>query len=258
MNAPESPAGARLEAPPAAYTDADPQAAWLDELVLAYHALDLDGQGSGVAGHLSARAPGAQTFWSHRFGTTFAEMNRGELLESDFELKVLRGTPPINPTMHIHTRIYVGRPDVNAIVHTHGANTLALSAIGASLEMCAQPVAMFHDDLAVLDEYEGIALRKDEGETICEALAGRHALILAGHGLLTVGATVGEAAFRAIRLEAGAALQLAAMAAGTLRRLPEAGLASARQFSLKVLPMQWAAILRDTRRHRPWALGPMD
>lgn len=237
--------------------DAEPggsQAEWLEELALAYHALDLDGQGSGVAGHLSARRPGAQTFWSHRFGTTFGEINRAELLEADFELNVLRGTPPINPTMHIHTRIYVGRPDVNAIVHTHGANVLALSAIGATVEMCAQPVAMFHDDLAVLDEYEGIALRKDEGETICEALGKRHALILAGHGLLTVGATIGEAAFRAIRLEAGAAMQLAAMAAGTLRRLPEEGLASAREFSLKVLPMQWAAILRDTRRRRPEAL----
>ncbi|MBK8063992.1 MAG: class II aldolase/adducin family protein [Betaproteobacteria bacterium] len=229
--------------------------AWLDELLLAYHALDLDGQGSGVAGHLSARLPGASTFWSHRFGTMFGEMRRAELLEADFDLNVLRGRPPINPTMHIHTRIYLARPDVNAIVHTHAANLTALSAIGARIEMFMQPVALFREDIAWLDEYEGIVLGKGEGEVLRDALGARNVLVLAGHGLLTVGATVGEAAYRAIRLEAAAGVQLAAMAAGKLRRLPEESLRQAQAFSLKVLPMQWAAICRDTLRRRPGILG---
>lgn len=226
------------------------------DLVLGYHVLDHDGQGSGVAGHLSARLPGAGSFWSHRYGMTFAEIGPQDLLEADFELKVLRGTPPVNPTMHIHTRIYLARRDVNAIVHTHGRNALALSTLGTSLEMCTQQGALFYDDLAFLDEYGGIALGKGEGEAICEALGGRHALLLRGHGLLTVGASVAEAVFRAVRLEFVAGVQLAAMAAGTPSRLPDAALARARRFLVEsdAIPLQWQALVREVLRLRP-ALG---
>jgi len=229
--------------------------ALLDELLLGYHALDLAGQGAGIAGHLSARVPGVESFWSHRFGMSFGEVARRDLLEADFELKVLRGAAPINPTMHIHTRIYAARTDVNAIVHTHAVSVIALSAIGARLEMFMQPVALFHEDMAWLDEYEGIVLGKDEGEILRDALGTCNTLVLAGHGLLTVGATVGEAVYRAMRLEEGAAVQLAAMQAGKPRRLPEGALRQARSFSLKVLPMQWEAVKRDALRRRPGILG---
>ena len=226
--------------------------ALLRELVTGYHVLDQDGQASGVAGHLSARSPGAQKFWSHRFGLTFSEIGAEELLEADFELNVLSGTPPINPTMHIHTRIYLARPDVNVIVHTHGRNVLALSAIGAELEMCTQPAALFFEDIAYLDEYEGAALDKGEGETIAAALGGNSAIILRNHGQLVVGSSVGEAVFRAVRLEAVAGLQLAAMASGKLRRMPEAAIRQVQNFQNSgVTQLQWDALRREVLRCRP-------
>ncbi len=224
----------------------------LTELIAGYHVLDHDGQASGVAGHLSARLPGAQTFWSHRFGLTFGEVGAAQLLESDFELNVLRGTPPINPTMHIHTRIYLARPDVNAIVHTHGKNILALSAIGAELEMCTQPAALFHQDIAYLDEYEGAALGKSEGDAIAHALGKKTAVVLRHHGQLVVGASVGDAVFRAVRLESVAGLQLAAMAAGRLQTMPLAGTEQVQRFQTAgVAHMQWLALRREIFRLRP-------
>jgi L-fuculose-phosphate aldolase len=233
-------------------TDNPALAELLRELVTGYHVLDHDGQSSGVAGHLSARLPGAQTFWSHRFGLTFGEIGAAELLEADFELKVLSGQPPINPTMHIHTRIYVARHDVNVIVHTHGRNVLALSAIGAELEMCTQPAALFYNDIAYLDEYEGAALGKGEGETIAAALGAKSAIILRNHGQLIVGSSVGEAVFRAVRLESVAGLQLAAMASGKLKLMPQAGTRQVQKFQNSgVTAMQWEALRRDILRRRP-------
>lgn len=229
--------------------------ALLRDLITGYHVLDHDGQASGVAGHLSARLPGASTFWSHRFGLTFGEIGRGELLEADFELNVISGEPPINPTMHIHTRLYLARPDVNAIVHTHGRNVLALSAIGAELEMCTQPAALFYEDIAYLDEYEGAALGKGEGESIAQALGANSAIILRNHGQLIVGDSVGEAVFRAVRLESVAGLQLAAMASGPLQRMPDAATRQVQQFQNSgVTGMQWAALKRDVLRRRPHIL----
>lgn len=229
--------------------------ALLRELVTGYHVLDHDGQSSGVAGHLSARIPGAKTFWSHRFGLTFGEIGAAELLEADFELKVLSGEPPINPTMHIHTRVYLARPDVNVIVHTHGRNVLALSAIGAQLEMCTQPAALFFEDIAYLDEYEGAALGKGEGETIAAALGGKSAIILRNHGQLIVGSSVGEAVFRAVRLESVAGLQLAAMASGRLQQMTEASTRQVQQFQNSgVTGIQWDALKREVLRRRPHIL----
>ena len=227
----------------------------LRELVTGYHVLDHDGQASGVAGHLSARTPGGQSFWSHRFGLTFGEIGATELLEADFELNILSGAPPINPTMHIHTRIYLARPDVNVIVHTHGRNVLALSAIGAELEMCTQPAALFFEDIAYLDEYEGAALGKGEGESIAAALGQKSAIILRNHGQLIVGSSVGEAVFRAVRLESVAGLQLAAMASGRLQRMPEAATRQVQQFQNSgVTAMQWDALKREVLRRRPQIL----
>ena len=231
-------------------------AALLRELVVGYHVLDHDGQSSGVAGHLSARLPGVQTFWSHRFGLMFGEVGATELLEADFELNVLSGEPPINPTMHIHTRIYLARPDVNVIVHTHGRNVLALSAIGAGLEMCTQPAALFYNDIAYLDEYEGAALDKGEGDAIASALGDKSAIILRNHGQLVVGPDVGEAVFRAVRLESVAGLQLAAMASGKLQMMPEAGTRQVQKFQNSgVTRMQWDALRRDILRRRPGILA---
>ncbi|MSP95731.1 MAG: aldolase [Betaproteobacteria bacterium] len=229
--------------------------ALLRELVTGYHVLDHDGQTSGVAGHLSARTPGARTFWSHRFGLTFGEIGADELLEADFELNVVSGNPPINPTMHIHTRIYLARPDVNVIVHTHGRSVLALSAIGAELEMCTQPAALFYNDIAYLDEYEGAALGKSEGETIAAALGAKSAIILRNHGQLIVGSSVGEAVFRAVRLESVAGLQLTAMASGKLQRMPEAATRQVQQFQNSgVTQLQWEALKREVLRRRPHIL----
>lgn len=223
------------------------------DLVLGYHVLDLDGQASGIAGHLSARLPGAGTFWSHRYGVTFGEVGGHDLVEADFELNALRGSGAVNPTMHLHTRIYLARPDLNAIVHTHGRNVLALTTVADGLEMCTQQAALFLDDVALLDEYEGIALGKDEARIVREALGGRHALLLRGHGQLVAGRSIGEAVFRALRLEFVAGAQLAAMAAGAPRALPRAALEQAQRFQLESdnIPLQWEALKRAALRARP-------
>ena len=45
------------------------EASMLLDLLCAYHVLDLDGQGSGLGGHVSARATGEEAFWCHAFST---------------------------------------------------------------------------------------------------------------------------------------------------------------------------------------------
>ena len=67
-----------------------------------------------------------------------------------------------------------------------------------------------------------------------------------------VGASVGDAVFRAVRLESVAGLQLAAMAAGRLQTMPLVGTEQVQRFQTAgVAHMQWLALRREIFRLRP-------
>ena len=79
------------------------------DLVCAYHVLDLEGQGSGLGGHVTARVGGEEAFWSHPFGLAFEEVTVADLIKLDFELNKLEGNGRVNPTLIFHSRIYQAR-----------------------------------------------------------------------------------------------------------------------------------------------------
>ena len=224
------------------------------DLLHAYHILDADGQSSGIAGHLTARLPGARTLWSHRWGLGFDEVTADDLIEADFELATVSGDGRVNPTLNIHTQIYEARPDVGCIIHTHGKNALALGAAGATLEPLTQTGAIFYDDIALLDEYEGVVLGKDEGDTIAAALGPRRGVLLKNHGALVVGSSVREATIAMLVLEFAAEVQLKAMAAGPLSRMPEPAARQAKRFLLakELTDQRFEHQVRRLLRERPF------
>jgi ribulose-5-phosphate 4-epimerase/fuculose-1-phosphate aldolase len=97
----------------------------------------------------------------------------------------------------------------------HSSHAKAFSSLGIELAALTQDAAAFFGDHAVHREYGGPAAGyNDEGEKIARALGGTKAAILQNHGLLTVGHSVGEAAWWFITMERGCQAQLLAMAAG--------------------------------------------
>lgn len=224
------------------------------DLLHAYHILDADGQASGIAGHLTARLPGADLFWSHQWGVGFDEVRADGLIEADFDLKTTRGQGRVNPTLHIHTRIYRARPDVTCIIHTHGKAGVALGCAGMTLETITQTGAVFHDDIALFDEFHGIVLDTNEGDAIAAALGPKRGLLLKNHGALVVGASVAEACIGMTVLEWAADVQLRAAAAGPLQKLDPAAAAQSKQFLLDAanLGLRWDFLKRKIARSRPF------
>lgn len=192
------------------------RAALLQDLLCAFHIMDLSGQPSGMGSHLTARLPGADTLFFHTHNYGFGEVTPAHIHEANFELEVLTGEAAVNPTLHIHTRIYLARPDVTCIVHTHAKHVAALSAIGANLVPITQSGSRFVEDVVLYDEDNGVALGKEPGGAMAQALGPCHAMVLKNHGLLTVGRTIPEAITLAISMDQEAEIQLLAMAAGTL------------------------------------------
>lgn len=223
------------------------------DLLCAFHVLDLDGQGSGLGGHVTARVPGTDTFLGHAWGLAFDEVRADDLLTASFALERLAGRGKVNPTLAFHSAIYRARPDVGCVVHTHADHVVALTASGARFALVTQLAAILHDDWAFLDEYDGLVLGASEGDVLARALGPRRTLLLKNHGLVCVGASIGEAVIGAVVTEACARVQLAAMRGGAVSPLPPAGAAAAKRFltgDANTLD-RWNMLKRRAHRARP-------
>jgi L-fuculose-phosphate aldolase len=211
------------------------EAALRHDLLHAYHILDADGQASGIAGHLTARLPGADRFWSHSWGLGFDEVRAEALIEADFDLRTIRGQGRVNPTLH-------------------GKAGLALGCAGMVLETITQTGAIFHDDIALFDEFHGIVLDTDEGDAIAAALGPKRGLLLKNHGALVVGANVAEACIGMTVLEWAADVQLRAAAAGPLQPLDPSAALQSKGFLLDAgnLGLRWEFLKRKIGRSRPF------
>lgn len=225
----------------------------LHDLVHAFQILAMDGQGSGISGHLTARLPGARTFWSIPYGYGFEEATADELIESDFELRTVTGTLPCNPTLNIHTEIYKARPEVCCILHTHSEASLALGVIGRNLEPVTQSGALFYEDIVLFDEFDGIVLDKKGGASIAASLGSNRAILLRNHGSLVVGRSIPDTTIAATVLEFAARVQLQALSAGTPKLLPAAEALQTKGFLERpdIVDLRWQLLVRQARRHNP-------
>jgi len=227
--------------------------ALIHDLVHAFQILAMDGQGSGISGHLTARLPGARTFWGIPYGFGFEEATASALIESDFDLNTVTGTLPCNPTLNIHTEIYEARPEVGCILHTHSEASLALGIVGSNLETVTQSGALFHEDIVLFDEFDGIVLDKKEGASIAARLGPHRAILLRNHGSVVVGESIADTTIAATVLEFAARVQLQAMAVGTPKTLPPAEARQTKAFLRRpdVVDLRWQLLVRQARRHNP-------
>jgi L-fuculose-phosphate aldolase len=207
---------------------ADSQLTTRQKLALTCRALFDAGHDSGLAGQITARAEAPGTYYTQRLGLGFDEITEGNLLLVDEDLNVLdddgyEGHEPgiPNPANRFHSWIYRARPDVQCIVHTHAFHVAALSMLEVPLIVSHMDTTPLYDDCAFLAKWPGVPVGNEEGEIISAALGDKKAVLLAHHGQVIAGASIEEACSLGILIERAAKLQLAAMAAGTVKDLPE-------------------------------------
>ncbi len=150
-----------------------------------------------VAGHITVRDPvRANHFWANPLGVSWHRIRVSDLLLVDFDANVVEGERPLNAAAFaIHAELHASRDDVVAAAHAHTPYGRAWSATGRPLEPISQDHCAFYGDHAVFDDYTGAVYDRDESHRFTTALGSGKALILANHGLLTVGQSVDEAAF---------------------------------------------------------------
>lgn len=186
-------------------------------MAAAFRVFARKGYTEGTAGHISLRDPiNPDTFWINPLGKHFGLIKASDLVHCDEEGNVLSDGPmsSINAAgFAIHSAIHKARPDVNAACHTHSTYGKTFSAFGRELDMINQDVCTFYNSQAVYSNFGGVAIEPEEGKEIAEALGNGKGIILQNHGLLTVGATVDEAAYLYTLMEKSCECQLLADAA---------------------------------------------
>lgn len=137
-------------------------------------------------------------------GVVYRYLRPGQVVEVDLEGRVIAGSGVPSSEWRMHAAIYRGRPDVRAVVHTH-----SLCATAASFRT-ALPV--MHDEGRILFGSEIPVSRHappgtwDLAEAVREALGGGVAVLVARHGAVAVGRTLGEALLRAEKIEEAGAI----------------------------------------------------
>ena len=175
--------------------------------VAALHAeLPRNGLVVWTAGNVSARVPGSAHFVIKPSGVGYADLTPESLVLCDLDGRVVPATPgsersPSSDTA-AHAYVYRHLPDVGGVVHTHSPYATAWAACHEAIPCVTTGTA---------DEFGGeiplapFAIIGDEsiGRAIVDTLAGHRsrAVLLANHGVFTIGRDARDAVKAAVMCE---------------------------------------------------------
>ena len=201
------------------------------KLVLGFHILDNEGQGSDIAGHISTRSPKSDYFWTNQFPLGFDEADINKLQSVSIRTNHFDIHGSVSPALGLHCEIYKTYENINVIIHTHPVYAAALGIIGQNLEPIDQQAAPFFESIELFDEHHGVFNNGGGGtKEIVSAIKNNKAILLKNHGILVFGGYIEEAIVGAITLEKAAKIQIISMAAGNLEKIPDESIRQAKKF----------------------------
>jgi ribulose-5-phosphate 4-epimerase/fuculose-1-phosphate aldolase len=145
---------------------------------------------------------------------------RAWLVHFDYTLTKLSGVGTIPRESVIYTEIFKARPDVNAVVHCHPAMCIALSLVDMAVDWVHMQSSRFNGGTPIFPRPIYI-LDPEEGAAIAATLGKASAVMIKGHGIVTVGATIDEATITALYMERTAKIMAVARLHGYQGPTPE-------------------------------------
>ena len=204
----------------------DPERQARIDLAAAFRWAARMGLNEGASNHFTYAVPGTDNtrFLVNPHGLHFKEIRASDLLLINAKGEVLAGEYPLESSAHhIHIPVHLARPDAACVLHAHMPYATALTGVeGGTLVPVHQNHLRFHNRVAYYETYGGVAIEDSEGERMAASLGDKWILMLANHGVLVTGPTVGLAFDDLYYLERAAQVQVLAMATGKkLLPIPE-------------------------------------
>jgi ribulose-5-phosphate 4-epimerase/fuculose-1-phosphate aldolase len=162
-----------------------------------------------IAGHVSARIPGSEEMWIRCRG----EYERGVRFTDDRVIRRVdfRGESEVGANyelpleLPIHGETYRTRPDAQAVVHAHPTYAVLCAVAGielrplygcydmAGFKLAQQGIPVFEQSRLINDV--------DVAAELLDCMGDHNVVLMRGHGLTAVGASVEEAVLNAVRVE---------------------------------------------------------
>ncbi len=180
------------------------------QVALANRTLYNLGLATGVTaalGHASMRVPSEPDHFfvkgrEYEFDA-LAIMDPDDMVLCDTEGFKIGGRPGVTQCseVKIHSCIYKTRPDVQAVVHVHPRYVVLMSILTGTLTpMCQEGAQLVRKPLPVYQHMKTVQTDA-EGMEMVEVLGQSRALLMRGHGAVTVGRSLSEAVMGMAQLE---------------------------------------------------------
>jgi ribulose-5-phosphate 4-epimerase/fuculose-1-phosphate aldolase len=152
-----------------------------------------------IWGHVGVRLPEDKGIAVQMFRRAEGE-KKDWLVHFDYGLKKLSGIGTIPREAVIYTEIFKARPNVHAAVHCHASMCIALSLADKPIDWVHMQSSRFKGGTPIFPRPIYI-LDESEGADLAAALGKSSALMIKGHGIVTVGETIDEACINALYME---------------------------------------------------------
>ncbi len=198
-----------------------------EKLVEAHRIVEKEKLGDWI-GHVTCRIPPGNRILIKPQWVRLGTLNPEAFLVMDLEGNVLDwgGSDPsrkgVRPPSEwpLHTEVYLAREDVQAVAHTHPLVATAMTVAEVDIEPIYHRSAYFAGGVPLYPKPDLINTR-ELGAEMALALGDHNALLLQGHGAVTVGSDIEESVVLSIFLEQSAWTQWVAASFGKpLKKLP--------------------------------------
>jgi ribulose-5-phosphate 4-epimerase/fuculose-1-phosphate aldolase len=182
------------------------------------------------SGHVSARVPGQDRILIKARGLEESGLRfvtSRDIITVDLSGKKVAGDDGLDvpQEVFIHTWLYKTRADVECVIHVHPLTVVLFTICNKPL----QPLYGAYDPSGLRLLIEGLATyprsitvsNEKLGEEFAQAMGGKQACIMRGHGITTAGPNVEDATLTAIKLNDAAVINYQANLLGTPHPIPQ-------------------------------------
>jgi L-ribulose-5-phosphate 4-epimerase len=170
-------------------------------------------------GNVSVRPEGQDMMIITPSGMDYCQLRYSDMVAMDFSGHALQGERKPSSEYRMHREIYVKRPDVLAIVHTH-------SVFASSFAAAHEPIPVIMEELAQINggpvQVASYALpgSQELAANCANTLAGNSAaVLLANHGLVGVSRSLTDALKICLVVEKTAQITLNALSIGAYHKI---------------------------------------
>jgi L-fuculose-phosphate aldolase len=197
----------------------DTAAAIKEKLVDTARELLRSGLVEGTAGNLSARLPDGNVVLSPS-SLPYETMTVNDLVVCDLEGKVLAGERAPTTEKALHLACLRRYPELGAVIHSHAKYATMFAITRRPIPCVVEEFDVFVGGEVPVAEYR-LTGSDELGEEVSRHVGDRGAVLMANHGLLTVGKDLAGALKVARLVERTAEIVWGAQALGSVVPLPE-------------------------------------